>query len=113
MVSKVDMQTSYDVEAKGHDMLDLLYHLLDEFLFRFGTDFIVCRHVVILELDEAGFCVRARGYGERFDLSKHPQGTEVKAITMHQMKILTPSLLLCEDGSIPRRQSNMEGGTQK
>merc|ERR1711957_1054091 len=109
----VDLVSDVEVEATGHDIIDLLYHLLDELLFSFGTELIVCRHVEILEFDLAALRVRARGKGERFDLKKHPQGTEIKAITMHQMKVLTPSTLTTEEGTVPRKQSAMEGGTQR
>lgn len=109
----IDMVTSVEVEAKGHDMLDMLYHLLDEFLFHFGSTYVILRRVEILELDETNLRVRARGFGERFDLSKHPQGTEIKAITMHQMKILTETTLMTEDGSVLRKESAMEGGSGK
>jgi len=109
----VDIVSDVEVEATGHDVLDLLYHLLDEFLFSFGTGLVVCRHVSILELDMKTFRVRARGKGERFDLKKHPQGTEIKAITMHQMKILTPDSLTTEEGIVARKQSAMEGGCKK
>ena len=37
----VEPKDVVEVEASGHDVLDLLYHLLDEFLFSFGTEFIV------------------------------------------------------------------------
>lgn len=57
--------------------------------------------------------MRARGCGEKFNLKKHPQGTEIKAITTHQMKILTPETLTTEEGVIPRKQSTMEGGHMK
>eukprot|EP00811_Abedinium_folium_P034767 NODE_7621_length_1563_cov_9.715877.p1 GENE.NODE_7621_length_1563_cov_9.715877~~NODE_7621_length_1563_cov_9.715877.p1 ORF type:complete len:502 (+),score=180.92 NODE_7621_length_1563_cov_9.715877:85-1506(+) len=107
----VDVRTCVEVEATGHDITDLLYHLLDEFLFSFSTEFVVCRRVVVTELDPTGFRVKAKGFGEKFDLKKHPQGTEIKAITMHQLKVLTEDTLTTEQGEIPRKSSDMEGGT--
>merc|ERR1719510_2573515 len=29
-LDKIEIKTSFEVEATGHDMLDMLYHLLDE-----------------------------------------------------------------------------------
>merc|ERR1712151_1058940 len=112
-ISELNLESSFEVEGKGHDILDMLYHLLDEFLFHFGTEFIMCRRVEVVEFDQANFRIRARGFGEKFDLSKHKQGTEIKAITMHQMKILTPETLTTEEGIVPRKQSSMEGGNEK
>lgn len=107
-LDSVELGTSVEVEASGHDLLDLLYHLLDEFLFSFGTEFVICRRIEVLELDVQERKVRARGFGEKFDLAKHPQGTEIKAITMHQMKILTTETLTTEHGTI-KRESAQEG----
>ena len=41
----------------------------------------------ILEFDKEKFTIKARGVGEEFQLGKHPQGTEVKAITYSNMQI--------------------------
>ncbi|CAE7359109.1 unnamed protein product [Symbiodinium natans] len=101
----VSLSETVEVEASGHDMTDLLYHLLDEFLFSFSTEFVVCRRVEVFELDTTDmtrFRAKARGRGEKFDLKKHPQGTEIKAITMHQMKVLTPTEVITEAGTQPR-----------
>ncbi|KAG8036452.1 hypothetical protein G9C98_003774 [Cotesia typhae] len=46
--------------------------------------------IKILEFDEENFKITARAYGEEFQLGKHPQGTEVKAITYSAMQIHTP-----------------------
>eukprot|EP00927_Polykrikos_kofoidii_P079146 TRINITY_DN75946_c0_g1_i1.p1 TRINITY_DN75946_c0_g1~~TRINITY_DN75946_c0_g1_i1.p1 ORF type:complete len:488 (-),score=78.61 TRINITY_DN75946_c0_g1_i1:204-1604(-) len=112
-IDAVEIKTSFDVEATGHDVLDLVYHVLDELLFAFSTELIICRRVDCLELDLTNLTARVRCHGEKFDLKKHPQGTEIKAITMHQMKVLTPESLTTEEGVIERRSSAMEGGTVK
>ena len=51
---------------------------------------ILCRtilKIVITEFDKENFKIKARGYGEEFQIGKHPQGTEVKAITYSAMQI--------------------------
>lgn len=84
----VEIKMTGDIEAEGHDMLSLLFHYLDEFLFLFSADpFFIPRKVKILEFDRTNFRIKARGYGEVFDIDKHPQGTEVKAITYSNMQV--------------------------
>ncbi|EDQ91254.1 uncharacterized protein MONBRDRAFT_15006, partial [Monosiga brevicollis MX1] len=84
-----DSQTS-EFSVEGHDLMSLLYALLDEFLFRFSAeDNLVCREVEIVEFDTDNFKITVRGKGEVFDLAKHPQGTEIKAITYSNMQIHT------------------------
>lgn len=98
-LDNIDFVSSVDVEATGHDLLDLLYHLLDEFLFIFSTELHVSRCIEILEFDEEALKIRARGYGEKMALQKHEQGTEIKAVTMHMMKILGPEGVTTETGT--------------
>jgi len=87
-IEQVDIEESQQIEAQGEDMLSLLYHLLDEFLFIFSAEpFFIARKVKITEFDRENFKIRATGYGETFNLSKHPQGTEVKAITYSNMQV--------------------------
>ena len=50
-------------------------------------EFFVCKRVAVLELDRDAFRIRSRGVGERFQLGRHEQGTEVKAITYSAMRI--------------------------
>ena len=78
----------------GHDRSSLLFKFLDELLFKFSTDLLICKRVTVLAVNceegerEDGACtLRARLEGEAFDLGKHPQGTEVKAITYSNMQI--------------------------
>ncbi len=89
-ISKVEKLKTVTIEAEGDDMLSLLYHYLDEFLFVFSADpFFIPREVTIEELDIKNFKIKATGHGETFDLTKHPQGTEVKAITYSNMQVHT------------------------
>ncbi|CAM9769075.1 unnamed protein product, partial [Hapterophycus canaliculatus] len=75
----------------GHDAKSLLFSLLDEFLFLFHSEglladgFFIPRHDVPKQTVTAGSCRE----GETFDLAKHPQGTEVKAITYSNMQVGT------------------------
>lgn len=41
----------------------------------------------ILEFDRENFRIKARGFGETFEIGKHPQGADVKAITYSNMQI--------------------------
>ncbi|GBL93591.1 Protein archease-like [Araneus ventricosus] len=87
-IDQVDILMTQDIEAEGHDMLSLLFHFLDEFLYVFSAEpYFIARKVKILYFDRVQFKIKARGYGEAFDLDKHPQGTEVKAITYSNMQV--------------------------
>ena len=89
-------------------MESVLYNFLDEWLFNFNADpFFVPFKIEITKFkrrsntadashdekppdntdNEDDFEIEAMGFGETFDLQKHPQGTEVKAITYSAMQI--------------------------
>ena len=58
----------------GDDLEGLLFHFLDEWLFVFSADdFFIPRKIVITEFDEENFKIKSTGFGEQFDLTKHPQ----------------------------------------
>ncbi|XP_033109661.1 protein archease-like isoform X2 [Anneissia japonica] len=87
-IDKVEIKQTQSIEAEGDDVLSLLFHFLDEFLFLFSADpFFIPRKVQIVEFDMKNFKIQAIGFGETFDLCKHPQGTEVKAITYSNMQV--------------------------
>ena len=75
------------VEASGHDMHSMLYNFLDEWLYQFNADLFACRRVKVLSIDRAAWRVTSLGVGEGFELGRHPQGTEVKAITYSAMRV--------------------------
>lgn len=87
-LDKVEIEQTKEITAEGDDMINLLFHFLDEFLFLMCVDpYFIVKEVEILEFDKENFKIRAIGRGEAFDLDKHPQGTEVKAITYSNMQI--------------------------
>eukprot|EP00761_Pharyngomonas_kirbyi_P009477 gb/GECH01009493.1/.p1 GENE.gb/GECH01009493.1/~~gb/GECH01009493.1/.p1 ORF type:complete len:196 (+),score=45.07 gb/GECH01009493.1/:1-588(+) len=83
----VSVDRVVEIEASGHDMETLLYSFMHEFLFMFGTEYVVCKAIVIDEFDRERWKIKARGFGEVFTIGKHPQGTEIKAITYSNMQI--------------------------
>ena len=95
---------SHTIESTGHDLQSALYNFLDEWLFCFSADpFFIPFKIEILEFTrnqteeegEEDISIKAVGFGETFSLEKHPQGTEVKAITYSAMQI-NQSVNTCE-----------------
>ena len=72
---------------KGSDMESLMFHWLDELLFRFSTEFFVPIKLDITELDLSTWTIKANGIGDIFNSSYHTCGTEVKAITYSAMQV--------------------------
>lgn len=88
-LSYVQVTEVHTIEAIADDMLGLLYHFLDELLFLFSAEpYLICKKLVITEFNTDEFRIRCKCYGEEFRIGKHPQGTEVKAITYSAMQIV-------------------------
>ena len=83
----VEALTQREVVAEGHDLQSLLYNFLDEWLFQFNSDLFVCRRICVTAIDRERFRVTSVGVGELFELGRHPQGIEVKAITYSALRI--------------------------
>lgn len=85
----VEVLEKHQIEAESDDLEGLLFRFLDELLFLFSAEpYIICKKVVITEMDLENYRIKCDCYGESFDLKKHPQGTEVKAITYSAMQIV-------------------------
>jgi SHS2 domain-containing protein len=94
-LDNVELRNEYKIDAKGHDILSLCYNYLNEFLYLFSGEGVVCSHIRIVNLDLQAFKIEALGYGEPFHVKKHaPVGTEVKAITYSHMQIYSNHELL-------------------
>ena len=86
-LERVSCTHTREVEVEGHDMLSLLYTFLDELLYGFCADEFCVRDCHISTFDTQRFRIRATSRGETFDLAKHTQGTEIKAITYSNMQV--------------------------
>ncbi len=47
---------------EGHDEQSLLYNFLDELLFVFGTEMLVCREITMVKLDRVLWRIQAIGW---------------------------------------------------
>ncbi|CAL5223857.1 g6444 [Coccomyxa viridis] len=83
----IEPSCSREIEAEGHDEESLLFAFLDELLFIFHTEFLVCKRITVTELDRSSWSLKAHGEGQMFERGKHASGTEVKAITYSNMQI--------------------------
>lgn len=94
-ITQVEVKDKETIEVEADDLNGLLYRFLDEILFLFNADpYLLSKRVRILEFektqltnDESTYKIRVECYGETFALSKHCQGTEIKAITYSAMRI--------------------------
>ena len=80
-----------EVCVEAHDMHSLLYNFLDEWLFQFNAEAFVCKRVKITRFDRTSWTIASEGLGETFELGRHPQGIEVKAITYSALRVTESS----------------------
>ena len=76
-----------EVVVDGHDLPSLLYNFLDEWLYQFNAEFFVCRRIRVTSLDKQAWRIASVGIGEKFELGRHPQGIEIKAITYSALRV--------------------------
>ena len=67
----------------------------------FSAEFFTVHEVRITHLDVAGGCLKASAWGEPWDRTKHTIGTEVKAITFMQLRVLAPGQDRLDEGETP------------
>lgn len=90
-IETVEMSEKHEIEIHldaDDDVLNLVFKWLDEWLFLFSAEpYFIARKIEVVEFNADVNYIKAIGYGEQFDLKKHPQGTEVKAITYSNMQV--------------------------
>jgi SHS2 domain-containing protein len=74
-----------DAELTATDEESLLVEWLNELIYQFDTEGIIFKRFDITRLDSTR--LKARGYGEKVDKSRHKLKTGVKAATYHMLKV--------------------------
>ncbi|KHJ87622.1 DEAD/DEAH box helicase [Oesophagostomum dentatum] len=87
-LDRVEDQFTMYYSAKANDLQGLVHAVMEEALCGFQSEpFFVGRTVVVDKLDLKDFTAEFQVAGECFDLQKHTQLTDVKAITYSNMQI--------------------------
>ena len=84
--SEIENIGQYDIELETDNLEQLLVDWLSELLFLNSANNIVFGFFKV-EIDEKKNKLSAKVFGEKFDLSKHKVGTEIKAVTYHILEV--------------------------
>ena len=84
--SEIENTGQYDIQLKAPDLEQLLVDWLSELLFLNSANNLVFGFFKV-ELDEKKKSLTARVFWEKFTLSKHKIGAEVKAVTYHMLEV--------------------------
>jgi SHS2 domain-containing protein len=85
---KVNPRQEIKVELKAEDEGALLYDWLDRLIyFHDSENIVMSKFKVKISRTKDGFKLSAQAWGEPFDPAKHPERTDVKAMTYHMMEI--------------------------
>ena len=89
-VEKVNPLTEEHVETRGNDEQELLYNWLEALLVKSEVNGMLYTKFKVSELnhDSAGFRLKAKIWGEKFDAERHLQKVGIKAVTYHRMEIV-------------------------
>lgn len=84
--SEIENVGQYTIELKADDLEQLLVDWLSELLFLNSANNLVFGFFKI-DLDEKNNSLSAKIFGEKYDISKHKVGTEIKAVTYHMLEV--------------------------
>ena len=84
--SKIESVGQYDIKLEAPDLEQLLVDFLSELLFLNSAQNLVFGFFKV-ELNEKEKSLFARIFGEKFNISKHKIGAEIKAVTYHILEV--------------------------
>ncbi len=88
--SEIEEKIIHTFEIEEESKGSLLIAFLSDFLFLFDTEYLIFHRIQIdsiKQLSSNRYVLKATGYGDEFDSSKHISDIEVKAITYSYLKI--------------------------
>jgi SHS2 domain-containing protein len=84
--SEIESIGQYDIELEAPDLEQLLVDWLSELLYLNTARNLVFGFFKV-ELDDKNNKLKAKIFGDKFDLSKHKIGAEIKAVTYHMLSV--------------------------
>ena len=84
--SEIESVGQYDIKLEAPDLEQILVDFLSELLFLNSAKNLVFGFIKV-ELDEKNNSLSARVFGEKYNISKHKVGAEIKAVTYHMLEV--------------------------
>ena len=84
---KVEEKNQKEFSAQGKDLDYLLFSWLEEITFVLITEGFAIRRIEFSIVQNNGYRIQAKAYGEPLDFKKHNFKVEIKAPTFYEMKI--------------------------
>ena len=84
--SEIESTGQYTIELEAPDLEQLLVDWLSELLFLNTSQNLVFSFFKV-NLDERNKKLSANVFGEKYNISKHKMGVEIKAVTYHMLEV--------------------------
>jgi SHS2 domain-containing protein len=84
---KVQESDQKEFSAQGKDLRYLLFSWLEEITFVLITEGFAIRRIEFDIIENNGYSINAKAFGETLDLKKHNFKVEIKAPTFYEMEI--------------------------
>ena len=84
--SEIENIGQYNIELEAPDLEQLLVDWLSDLLFLNSAKNLVFGFFKV-DLDEKKSKLSAKVFGEKFNISKHKAGAEIKAVTYHMLEV--------------------------
>jgi len=88
--SEIESVGQYSIKLEAPDLEQLLVDWLSELLFLNTSQNLVFSFFKV-ELDEKNKKLSANVFGEKYNISKHKMGVEIKAVTYHMLEVRNKS----------------------